>query len=378
MILGHSAPDRDRNVTRALNILHVFPSFKIGGAQVRFTQLARGFGTEFSHTVIALDGAYTAAQFLDPGVRVTLGGKPDTSGSLPKRLGHYRHEIAARAPDLLMTYNWGSIEWAMANAVGGVPHIHMEDGFGPEEAQRQFRRRVWTRRLTLRHSQLIVPSLALQDLALNVWRLNRARVHYIPNGLTPLDRYATRIEELGLNLPQGLPRIAWAGAVRREKNVIRLLRAFAPLKSEAVLLVIGDGPELDAVLREAEALALGPSIRFLGRREDVRDILMQCDLMALSSDTEQMPLAVLEAMDAGLPVASTDVGDVRQMVSSSNQPYVVNLSDRELGAAMRALVIGTAARKAVGAANKQRLRQNYLADGMIAAHKKLMLETAGK
>lgn len=378
MILGHPAPDRDRNVTRALNILHVFPSFKIGGAQVRFTQLARGFGTEFSHTVIALDGAYTAAQFLDPGVRVTLGGKPDTSGSLPKRLGHYRHEIAARAPDLLMTYNWGSIEWAMANAVGGVPHIHMEDGFGPEEAQRQFRRRVWTRRLTLRHSQLIVPSLALQDLALNVWRLNRARVHYIPNGLTPLDRYATRIEELGLNLPQGLPRIAWAGAVRREKNVIRLLRAFAPLKNEAVLLIIGDGPELDAVLREAEALALGPSIRFLGRREDVRDILMQCDLMALSSDTEQMPLAVLEAMDAGLPVASTDVGDVRQMVSSSNQPYVVNLSDRELGAAMRALVIGTAARKAVGAANKQRLRQNYLADGMIAAHKKLMLETAGK
>jgi len=169
-----------------------------------------------------------------------------------------------------------------------------------------------------------------------------------------------------------------AGAVRREKNVIRLLRAFAPLKNEAVLLVIGDGPELDAVLREAGALSLGPSIRFLGRREDVRDILMQCDLMALSSDTEQMPLAVLEAMDAGLPIASTNVGDVRQMVSGPNQPYVVNLSDRELGAAMRALVIGAAARKAVGAANKQRLRQNYLADDMVAAHKKLMLETAGK
>ena len=364
-------------MTRALNILHVFPSFKIGGAQVRFTQLARGFGPEFSHTVIALDGAYTAAQLLPPGVRVTLGGQTSARGSLRQRLSRYRHEIARHVPDLLMTYNWGSIEWAMANAIGGVPHIHMEDGFGPEEAQRQFRRRVWTRRLMLRHSQLIVPSLALQDLALHVWRLSHARVHYIPNGLTPLDRYSTRIEELGLNLPQGVPRIAWAGAVRREKNVIRLLRAFAPLKSEAVLLVIGDGPELDAVLREAGALSLGPSIRFLGRREDVRDILMQCDLMALSSDTEQMPLAVLEAMDAGLPVASTDVGDVRQMVSGPNQPYVVNLSDRELGAAMRALVIGAAARKSVGAANKVRLRQNYLADDMVAAHKKLMLETAG-
>ena len=136
--------------------------------------------------------------------------------------------------------------------------------------------------------------------------------------------------------------------------------------------------DVDAVLREAEALSLGPSIRFLGRREDVRDILMQCDLMALSSDTEQMPLAVLEAMDAGLPIASTDVGDVRQMVSGANQPYVVNLSDRELGAAMRALVIGAAARKTVGAANKDRLRRNYLAADMIAAYRKLMLETAGK
>jgi glycosyltransferase involved in cell wall biosynthesis len=241
---------------------------------------------------------------------------------------------------------------------------------------RQFHRRVWARRLALRHSQVVVPSLTLQDLALNVWRLNRNRVHYIPNGIAPLDSFSTRIDELGLNLPPGVPRIAWAGAVRREKNIFRLLRAFAPLKNEAVLLVIGEGPDQDAALREAESLSLGPSIRFLGRREDVRDILMQCNLMVLSSDTEQMPLAVLEAMDAGLPVASTNVGDVRRMVSAANQPYVVNLSDRELGAAMRALVIGAAARKAAGAANKQRLRQDYLADDMVAAYKKLILETA--
>jgi len=85
---------------------------------------------------------------------------------------------------------------------------------------------------------------------------------------------------------------------------------------------------------------------------------------------------VLEAMDAGLAVASTNVGDVRHMISAENQPYIVNGSDRELGAAMRALVMGTAARKAAGAANKRRLRQNYQADDMVAAHKKLMLETA--
>lgn len=360
------------------HVLHIFSTFKVGGPQVRFAALAQGLGRDFTHRVIATDGEYAAAKFLPPHIEIALGGKPDRSGALPSRLVRYKREIGARSPDLLITYNWGAIEWAMAGRLAGVPHIHIEDGFGPEEAQRQLPRRVWTRRLTLRASQIVVPSLTLQALARDVWRLPQQRLHCIPNGIAPLDRYSTRIEELGLNLPPGLPRIAWAGAVRREKNLIRLLRAFAPLKSDAVLLVIGDGPELDAVLREAEALSLGPSIRFLGRREDVRDILMQCDLMALSSDTEQMPLAVLEAMDAGLPIASTDVGDVRQMVSGANQPYVVNLSDRELSAAMRALVIGAAARRTVGVANKARLRQHYLADGMIAAYRKLMLETIGK
>jgi len=131
------------------------------------------------------------------------------------------------------------------------------------------------------------------------------------------------------------------------------------------------------VQRESETLALGPAIRFLGRRQDVRDIFMQCDLMALSSDTEQMPLAVLEAMDAGLPIASTDVGDVRHMVSQENRPYIVNGSDRELGAALGALVMDPAARKGIGTANRRRLRRDFQAKSMIAAYEALFRRTAG-
>ena len=88
---------------------------------------------------------------------------------------------------------------------------------------------------------------------------------------------------------------------------------------------------MEAARAEADSLSIGPAVRFLGRREDVRDILMQCDILALSSDTEQMPLVVLEAMDAGLPVASTAVGDVKYMVCEENQPYIVQGSAPELG-----------------------------------------------
>jgi glycosyltransferase involved in cell wall biosynthesis len=82
-------------------------------------------------------------------------------------------------------------------------------------------------------------------------------------------------------------------------------------------------------------------------------------------------------MDAGLPVASTDVGDVRHMVSRENQRYIVNGSDHELGAALRALVTDAAARKGIGAANRRRLRQDYQAKDMIAAYEALFRRSAG-
>ena len=117
-------------------------------------------------------------------------------------------------------------------------------------------------------------------------------------------------------------------------------------------------------------------MRFLGRREDVRDILMQCDVMALSSDTEQMPLVVLEAMDAGLPIAATNVGDVGYMVCEENRRYIVTGSDDDLCTAMRALVMEEARRKEIGAKNQQRVRQAYTACGMTAAYRALLLKTA--
>ena len=364
-------------MTPPLRILHVFPGFVMGGAQMRFIALAKGLGREFSHKVISLNSDSSAAQLLAPQDPVAILDAPSAAGSLMTRLGRYRTALREVAPDLLVTYNWGAIEWALANGAHGIAHIHIEDGFGPEESRQQFPRRVWTRRLALRRSTLVVPSVTLREMALKTWRLKPASVRYIANGMEPREQFQTRLDDLNLGLPAGKPLIAWAGAIRREKNLTRLLRAFAPLKTEACLLVIGDGPDMAAARAEAESLSLAHSVRFLGRREDVRDILMQCDVLALSSDTEQMPLVVLEAMDAALPVASTAVGDVEYMVCEENRPYIVQGSVPELGAAMRALVADAKLRRTIGIANQRRLRQDYAAQDMIAAYGALFRECAG-
>ena len=368
---------RDTAVPKAVttpprHLLHVFPSFNVGGPQVRFAALAAGLGDGFHHTVLSLSGRYDAADLLAPTAQVRLYGEPPSAASLPSRLRVYHALLKQEQPDLLMTYNWGSTEVAMANLLLRAPHLHMEDGFGPEERDRQFRRRVWARRLFLARSQVVVPSMTLEQIATRKWRLDPRSVHYIPNGITPKLHPARSIHDLGLELPAALPRIVWTAALRPEKNPLRMLRAFAPIKDKAVLLIIGSGSERDAVLREAERLQLGSSLRMLGGRTDARDIMMQCDVAALSSDTEQMPLAILEAMDAGLPVAACDVGDVRRMLAVQNRPFVTPASDEAFACALATLAGNAGLRARIGQANRQRLRATFTLGPMIDAYAALL------
>jgi glycosyltransferase involved in cell wall biosynthesis len=104
--------------------------------------------------------------------------------------------------------------------------------------------------------------------------------------------------------------------------------------------------------------------------------VMPCDLLAVSSDTEQMPLVVLEAMDAALPVASFDVGDVRSMLSPENRPFVVGHSTLALTAAIARLVEDPQLRRTVGAANRARATEVFGADSMIRAHRRLLEQLA--
>lgn len=353
-----------------LRLLHVFPNFTVGGAQVRLATLAAGFGPEVSHTILAISGAYGAAAIMPRDIPVDYLTPPEAR-SLPGRLRTYHDILTKVRPDVLLTYNWGAMEFAFANRLARRPHLHLEDGFGPEEAVTQFRRRVWARRLALRRSHVLVPSETLRRLALASWRIPPDRLHHVPNGL-PHAGGSKTAEPLGLALDDERTRIIWSGALRPEKNPIRLLEAFAPLRDRAILVIIGEGPEQDRVGAAVGGLGLSSSVRLLGPRRDVRALLSQGDVLALSSDTEQMPLVVLEAMAAGLPVAAFDVGDVAQMVAPENRPFVVPADTAALTRALTRLVDDPPLRRKVGAANRARALAVYDPGPMVQAHRRLL------
>src|SRR5215469_10384557 len=160
-------------MTQQKHLLHVFPTFAVGGSQMRFAQLVRLHAGRYRHTVIALDGNYAMAEHLPLG-HVMLGAVSHDKRNLIASLKAFRGTLTAIRPDVLVTYNWGAVEWAIVNRLGKpVRHLHIEDGFGPEEATRQLRRRAWTRRFALsgRQTSVILPSRTLEQIARNIWKL---------------------------------------------------------------------------------------------------------------------------------------------------------------------------------------------------------------
>ncbi|MBK1657567.1 glycosyltransferase [Paracraurococcus ruber] len=357
-------------------VLHVFPTFAVGGAQVRFCALANRFGPRWRHVIASLDGRTDCAERLRPGVPFTLLPAPVPRGLDPLRAAwRIRGLLRRLRPAVLVTSNWGSIEWAIANlAPPRIHHLHTEDGFGPDEAAGQKPRRMLARRLALRRSEVALPSTVLLRAAREAWRLPEARLHHIPNGLD-LDRFRPDGPPAGIAVPGEGPVIGTVAALRAEKNLARLLRAAALLRAEGLalrLLVIGDGPERPMLEALAAELGLGGDTLFAGHVPDPAAAYRSMDLFALSSDTEQMPFSVMEAMASGLAVAATDVGDVRVMLGPAHAAQVAALDPAALAAALRPLLADAGLRARQGAANRLRAEQAYDQERMFQAYAALL------
>jgi len=346
--------------TRPPLILHVFPTFAVGGVQVRFAAIVNHFGRRWRHAVIAMDGNLACRERLDPALDVEFPSFTVRKGDTVGNVRNIRRTLRRLRPDLLVTSNWGSIEWSIANLAPLVRQVHIEDGFGPDDRSGRLPRRVWLRRAVLRRRLVILPSRTLWEIATRVWRMNTKRLRYVPNGVD-LAQFAGPPQPAEWPGTPGGPVVGTVAALRPEKNIGRLLRAFAlaTANQPAHLLIAGDGPERSALEALAQDLGIGGQVRFAGHVAQPARLFKQLDVFAMSSDTEQMPLSLLEAMAAGLPVAATDVGDIRSMLAVANAPFVTALDDAALAAGLQALMQQAGLRQTLGAANCVKAEQEF-------------------
>jgi glycosyltransferase involved in cell wall biosynthesis len=355
-------PGQTRDGRSAPLVAHVFPTFAVGGAQVRFAAIANHFDQAFRHIVVSLDGNLACRERLNPGLDVAFPTVEATKNAMLSNAWRFRNLLRAWRPDVLVTCNWGAIEFALANILPVTRHMHVVDGFGPEERTIQIPRRVLTRRIALSRTPVVLPSQNLVRIATEIWKLPPRIIRYVPNGID-LARFATD----GSHRGSAEPVIGTVAALREEKNISRLLRAVATLPSGR-LVIVGDGPQRPALEVLAASLGVSERVRFAGHHQDTAALYAQFDIFALSSDTEQMPLSVIEAMASGLPVVSTDVGDVRLMVADENASEITRLDEAALAGALAGLIADPDARRRIGHANRLKAEWDFDQAAMFAAH----------
>lgn len=362
---------------RPLRLLHIFPAFSLGGQQRRLATLITGLGTGFFHRVVSLDGDLAGEDMLDPrSDGVTL----EALVLVKSRIIHWKNVrrlaalIRAAEADLLCTYNFGSIEAVLANRIGPrLPHVHHEDGFGPDENEnRQKSRRVLARRLLLKGSYVTTPSAKLARIALDVWKVDASRFRRIPVGVSSA-RFKPARRSSGPVVVGAL------GSLRPEKNFARLIRCFEKASEgrDARLIIYGDGPEAEKLRDLASASPARDRISLRGATKRPEEALAEFDIFALSSDTEQMPTSLIEAMAAGLPAVVTDVGDVRAMIGAAGRDFATPPSDeRGFTARLRRLIDEEMLRERLGAEAALRAAA-FPQDAMVAAFRSLYLEAGG-
>lgn len=333
-------------------VLHVLPSFGTGGVQIRCASLLNATADMFAHSLCVIDGDLTEIGRITVPVRLITLPRHNKMVSAPFVMWHL---LRGMRPNLLVTYGWGAFDAVIASQLARIcPVVHHEYQTVDPKARRALARLLLLNRVF----KTVVPSKTMFNVAISEFGLRPDRVHLIRNGVD-LQHFNPGMDlecraRLGLQLDRLV--FGYVGRLAKEKNVQLILRAFAAAQlSGSQLMIVGNGP----LRAELEALSVNLGIRgqviFSPSVRDPVDHLRALDVFLLSSVTEQMPMALLEAMACGLPVVSTDAGDIAYMLDSRAEPEVVCSGDEAaFAASIKTMAKSRSLREALGMKNRNR------------------------
>jgi len=348
----------------ALTVAHVLSSFGMGGQERMALDLA-SWQKKRGHRVFAVSlaaGTEGPLGELFRAAGIPAHSVPKHAGidaSLPVRLATL---IGGEGADVVHTHNpHAMIYGAPAAGLARAKSVHTKHGMNPDQT-----RRLWLRRTaaTLVDAYIAVtPHLA--KVAVERAECDPARIHVVPNGIDvgrfkpdPEARARARAE---LGIPQSSWLVGTVGRLAPEKDQGLLIRAMAPLLDERrQLLVVGDGPEREALERARNETLRSEFVHLIGARSDVAPYIAAMDAFVLSSRTEGLPLVLLEAMATGVPVVSTAVGGIPDLIESEVNGLLVPPGDeRELQRQLVLLAHQPTAGLKLGQAGREAVQRRY-------------------
>jgi glycosyltransferase involved in cell wall biosynthesis len=255
----------------------------------------------------------------------------------------------------------------LAARIAGVPivlaTVHLYVNVGPG------------RRLSLSHrvatacvARYIAVSHSIAQSLRRRFGVPAAKLQVIHNGIPrrPMRR-PPRDLRAALGAAPGQPIVLSVGRLDRQKGQRFLLEA-AALYPGPLYVFAGDGPEHHELQGRARELGVQDRVRFLGFRTDVADLISVCDLFALPSLYEGLPLALLEALAGGKPVVASAIGGVEEVITHADTGLLVPSGDsRALADAIRTVLTDAALTRRMGKRGRELVEAEFTCDAMVNA-----------
>jgi glycosyltransferase involved in cell wall biosynthesis len=359
---------------RALRIVHVDAERGFSGGEVQVFLLLEGLARRgHDNRLIVPPGSAAEREARERGIAVdTVPMRGDADLAAVWRLAR---RLRAAGADLVHLHT-GRAAWlgGLAAARTGVPAIVTRRMDRP--LRRGWRTRLIYERCT-RRAVAISEAVAACLLAGGVprQRISVIRSAVDPDRVRPLRGRDPVRGELGAGVADCA--VLALAVLEARKGLDVLLGAWARRRDgsrNATLWIAGDGPERHALQEQAAALRL-ERVHFLGRRDDVGDLLAACDVVVLPSRREGLGVAALEAMAAARPVVASAVGGLGEAVVHERTGLLVAPDDAAaLAQAVGRMIDDTALRARLGAAGPERVAEGYLPEQMVEAYERLYFE----
>lgn len=172
--------------------------------------------------------------------------------------------------------------------------------------------------------------------------------------------------------PARPPLILSVGRLKAPKDFMGLVRALRMIKQPFEALIAGEGPDREAIQQEIDRLGLHDRVRLLGDRDDVPALLERASVFVLSSRSEGLPMSVLEAMAAGVPVVASSVDGIREVVLDGRTGLLTDVGNEEmLAAAIGHLLEDPERRREMGRNGRRRVEDHFDIKRWREAHARL-------